>query len=93
MGSNKPRIATYTDEKTLKCFKIISAVNNCSMSEYLEKLIKQEISRNSELLQKIDPQSYVLHRNIFYFGKNAYFSRFSPFGYSVFRLPSLFLRS
>ena len=93
MPTQKDRISTYVTEEQKKCFKIISACNNLTESKMLEKLVLECISANSELLQKIQCTSYVLHKNIFLFGKNAYFTRFLPFGTSVFRLPSLFLRS
>lgn len=44
MPSDKPRIATYTDDITIQKFKIVSAYNDMSMSEYLDVIIKQSIA-------------------------------------------------
>lgn len=44
MPSDKPRIATYTTQTQLKKFKIISAYNNKSMSEYLSQIINETIT-------------------------------------------------
>ncbi len=43
MPSVKPRIATYTTEEKLRKFKIVSAYNNVSMSEYLAQLLEKAI--------------------------------------------------
>lgn len=44
MPSQKPRVATYTDEITIRKFKIIAAYNNKSMSEYLQEIISNNIA-------------------------------------------------
>lgn len=46
MPSQKPRISTYTDEKTVRKFKIIAAYNNCSMSDYVKQLINDAIKEH-----------------------------------------------
>lgn len=43
MSSNKPRIATYTTESTVRKFKILAAYNNMSMSELNHCLILNAI--------------------------------------------------
>lgn len=43
MPSNKPRIATYTTEESVRKLKIISAYCNKSMSEYMGYLIDKAI--------------------------------------------------
>lgn len=44
MPSNKPRIATYTTQNNIDKFKVISAINGMSMSEYLAFLIEKTIT-------------------------------------------------
>lgn len=90
MPTQKDRISTYVTEDQKKCFRIIASLNNLTESKMLEKLVLECISDNSEMLQKILPTSYVLHKNIWPFGEDAYLTRFSPFSPFVFRLPSLF---
>ena len=46
MPSQKPRISTYTDEKTIRKFKIIAAYNNVSMSDYVKQLINDAIEKH-----------------------------------------------
>jgi hypothetical protein len=43
MPSDKPRIATYTDNITVKKFKVVSAYNDLSMSQYLSQIIEDSI--------------------------------------------------
>ena len=43
MPSDKPRIATYTDNITVKKFKVVSAYHDLSMSQYLSQIIEDSI--------------------------------------------------
>lgn len=63
MPTEKPRISTYVPEELRKCFKIISAVNGLTESKMLEKLVIECVRDNSELLQKLNVKTYLLHRN------------------------------
>lgn len=74
MPTQKERISTYVSEDEKKCFRIIASLNNLTESKMLEKLVLDCISANSELLQKILPQSYVLHKNILLFPSKPLFS-------------------
>lgn len=86
MPTEKDRISTYVPEKLHNCFRVISAVNGLTESKMLEKLVIQCVSENSELLQKLNIESYVLHKNITRIGS---FPR-TDAGFSFFsrRLPS-----
>ena len=44
MPSQKPRIATYTKPINVRKFKIVSAFNNTSMSDFMEFLIEKSIT-------------------------------------------------
>lgn len=86
MPTQKDRICTYVPENLRKCFKIISAVNGLTESKMLEKLVIECVSENSELLQKLNIESYVLHKNITRIG-SLFRTDAGLFDFSV-RLPS-----
>lgn len=48
MPSKKPRIATYCDETTVQKFKIVSAYQNQSMSQYLLNIINAAIDEHEQ---------------------------------------------
>lgn len=48
MPSNKPRIATYTDDDTVKKFKVVAAYHDMSMSEFTHYLIKKAIENHEK---------------------------------------------